>query len=55
MLGGLADNFEKLAKDDVVKGALAGAFSTGKIDFVQKDDIKGYAVTSFADGKLTVT
>lgn len=55
-LGGLADNLEKLCKDDMSKEAVAEACGAKLIKFViGPKDMKGYGSCTFPDGVLLVT
>lgn len=55
-LGGLADNLERLCKDDMSKEAVAEACEKKTIAFVlAPKGTSGYGACTFVDGVLTVT
>lgn len=55
-LGGLADNLEKLCKDDMCKEAVAEACTKKMIKFVLgPKEQKGYGSCTFPDGVLVIT
>ena len=55
-LGGLADNLEKLCKNDVLKESLEEACPEKMISFIiGEPDMEGYGSCTFDDGILYVT